>query len=92
MSSEQKHTTLKACAGCGVYAPQHPMIAVMKEEDVRSGVEKSAPGPYGFVAVSVCKTCHENPEHRAFPIKGHFFYADQRDVAVRLAGSNVIGS
>jgi ferredoxin len=81
----------KACVGCGILSDAHPVVAIMNQADVPEGVTAGQPGPYGFVAVPTCKECHENPEHRVRPIKGHFAYAKDEAAFVARAGSNVDG-
>jgi len=82
---------LKSCVGCGGLSASHPVVAVLHPQDVPEGVEASIPGPQGFVAVPCCKECHENPEHRVRPIKGHFFMVKDAPTAIFHAGSNVNG-
>lgn len=73
------------CAGCGIYAAHHPMTAVVASEDASvTPLTRSADGK--FVAVPVCTACHEDPAHRALPIKGTFFTRAESANAVALAG------
>jgi hypothetical protein len=94
---------IEKCAGCGIAARVeengsggHPVVCMMNKDDVAaldhvdetSG--QSEASKRGFVHVPVCKACHENPEHRVFPLKGHFFMRDQAASALVHAGSNAI--
>lgn len=90
--------TPKGCIGCGILSANHPVAAILNSQenkdggyDVPEGVETTPPGPYGFVAAPCCKECHENPEHRIRPIKGHFCMMKDVDTFVQRAGSNVSG-
>jgi hypothetical protein len=82
---------MEKCAGCGIAAREGQaaaIVAVMNEEDAaRSlGTVIGSPSAKGFVAVPVCRACHEDPEHRAVPIKGAFFPRAQARRAVAAAG------
>lgn len=68
---------VETCAGCAAVAPEHPMVAVVRDGD-------------HFVNVPVCKACHEDPAHRTSPIKGHFFPRQHRTAATIAAGSGDI--
>ena len=68
----------EACIGCGAEALRHPIVAI--------GISET-----GAIALPVCRTCWENPEHRKVGIKGHFFTRAQERVALAHAGSSQIG-
>jgi hypothetical protein len=73
--------TGQQCFGCGLYAPAHPMVAVLNTVDAGTGDD-----PLRFVAVPVCGPCHADPAHRQRLIKGTFFTPGQAADAVALAG------
>jgi hypothetical protein len=84
------------CAGCDqaarVESGGHPIVAVVAKDDAAArGFDVASASARGFVQVPVCQTCHEDPAHRVFPIKGHFFERSQAGDAVRAAGSNSVG-
>jgi hypothetical protein len=79
---------LLACGGCGVLAEGHPVVCVMRPEDVPEGVTQSPAGPNGFVGVPVCNKCHQEPASAPRKLKGHYFYAQDAPTGVYHAGSN----
>ncbi len=92
--------TPKGCVGCGILSADHPVAAILNGQENKDGSYDTPegyndfigePGPYGFVAAPCCKECHENPEHRVRPIKGHFCMMKDVGTFVQRAGSNVAG-
>lgn len=90
MSQDTKPGGPAPCVGCGILSTAHPVVAVMKPEDVPDGVPISAAGAHGFVHVPCCNGCWADPAHRVRPIKGHFFKATDATAAIHHAGSNVL--
>jgi hypothetical protein len=80
-----KAFTGQQCAGCGIYAEKHPMVAVMATGDA-SVLPLASSKDGKFVVVGVCNDCHQDPAHRHVPIKGAFFTPEQATDAVALAG------
>lgn len=77
--SDSLEPAVEVCAGCGVEAPTHPWVGVTHQ-----------PGGV-FLALPVCGPCHADPSHRTFSLKMHYFPREQRDLALRRAGSSDIG-
>ena len=74
------------CAGCGQFAPSHPVYAVMAADDA-AGTVVGTSEDEKFVVVPTCMLCHVDPAHRQRPIKGHFFLSKAEAVhASSLAG------
>lgn len=70
---------VEMCAGCDAIANEHPVVLVTRE---------TLGGPN--VALPVCKLCHENPEHRTHPLKGHFFERGMAAIATDAAERNIL--
>ncbi len=72
-------TNSEPCAGCGVFADNHPIVGIKMDED----------GKFG--AFPVCGTCHRDPSHRTSTLKMHFFPVKMKALALERAGSENIG-
>lgn len=65
------------CVGCGIYAPQHPIAAVMSDDNGQT-----------FYQSGLCQKCFENPSHRQAVVKASFFVRgiDDIEYAIQMAG------
>jgi len=75
---------MENCYGCGIRAEEHPIVAVMKFDADEPTQVQTDPAKL-WMAVPVCKECHEKPEHRTVTIKGTYFARQDAKVALRLA-------
>jgi len=81
-----------SCAGCGAEAAAHPIVCIMREQDVPAGaVPMTASSRRGFVGLPVCGACHRDPARRRRTLKGHFFDRQHAGRAVSAAGSHTLG-
>lgn len=83
----------ETCGGCGIRRLQHPIVVVMHAEDAKAieAVPISGENAHGFVQVPVCAACHQDPAHRTFPLKGHFFARERADRGHSQASRNLDG-
>lgn len=69
---------MEKCAGCGVEAEKHPMVAVGENEQRE------------MVAVPVCLRCWERPWEAPNKVKGHYFERAQTKLAVVAAKAQIM--
>ena len=87
---------VSVCAGCGRHVKgTHPVVGVLltrEAEALPTAVPLCPPSPRGFTAVAVCGACHQDPAHRVYPLKAHFFAAGDQALGVQMAGTNQVFS
>lgn len=81
------------CAGCGIRAFLHPVVAIMHTDEAKAieAIPVSGENKHGFVQVPVCRACHEDPSHRTAPLKAHFHFRADAKTGHQFASSNLDG-
>ena len=86
---------MEPCTQCGIRVAQHPVVAIMNEEDVKAhpyakledALEIVEANGSKWAAMPVCAACHQAPR-----LKSHFHMRNGNwQTGLRLAGSNNIG-
>jgi len=64
------------CVGCGIYATQHPVAAVMTDDG------------QAFYQKGMCQPCFQDPSHRRTVVKASYFIRGVHDIdhAISMAG------